>query len=157
MENATKAILFGAAIVITLVLVSLGFVLLNKATGSVDQQLSDMDQQQQKIMDQKYTKYDGITVTGAEVLNALESFKDGEIAIKVITIKTTSTYYYSLTSSGDLATTGAFSADYSKAKDKTDNNYINPSGKFEGAIIRDKNQTITGIQFTQIVSATPTP
>lgn len=153
MENATKAILFGAGIVITLVLVSLGFILLRNATGTVDQQLSDMEQQKQQVLDQKYTKYDGKTVTGAEVRNALEEFKDAGIAIRILTLKNKAAggngeyYFYDL--KADFTNDDTYDDDISDTKDKAEDNYVNPSGKFVGTILRDPNKSITGIQFTQ--------
>jgi len=148
MENATKAILLGAGIVITLVLVSLGFLLLNGATGTVDTQLTDMESQKQQALEQKFNKYDGKTVNGSEVLNALQEFKDSEICIRVITNRGGQVdYYYKLGSGYELTTGGV--TDISQAKDKTNTNYINPSGKFEAEVVRDSNETITGIVFDQ--------
>lgn len=147
MENATKAILLGAGIVITLVLVSLGFLLLNGATGTVDTQLTDMESQKQQALEQKYTKYDGKTVNGSEVLNALKEFKDDEICLRVITNKATTDYYYKLKSDNALESGG--SDDLGPAKEKTENQYINPSAKFEAEVVRDSNDTITGIVFDQ--------
>ncbi|HEX2945643.1 MAG TPA: hypothetical protein VHT96_06785 [Clostridia bacterium] len=152
MENATKAILFGAAIVITLVLVSLGFLLLNNATGSVNQQVSDMEQQKQEVLDQKYTKYDGKVVSGSEVLSALEEFKDDGISILVKTKRSTGvgTYYYWMLGTSDVITTSSGAIDtLDDAKDKTDTTYINPSGKFDAKVLTDTNKAITGISFTQ--------
>lgn len=147
MENATKAILLGAGIVITLVLVSLGFLLLNGATGTVDTQLTDMESQKQQALEQKYTKYDDKTVNGSEVLNALKEFKDDEICLRVITNRGTTDYYYTLGTNNVLGTGGT--NDLGPTKEKTGDKYINPSAKFEAEVRRDANDTITGIVFDQ--------
>ncbi len=149
MENATKAILLGAGIVITLVLVSLGFLLLNGATGTVDTQLSDMESQKQQALEQKFTKYDGKTVNGSEVLNALQEFKDDEICIRVDTLRGNERdYYYTVDTNENI--TGTSSNNPEETKVKLNNNYyVNPSGKFYAEVLRDQNDTITGILFEQ--------
>ncbi len=151
MENATKAILLGAGIVITLVLVSLGFLLLNGATGTVDTQLTDMESQKQQILEQKFTKYDGKTVNGSEVVNALQEFKDDEICVRVSTLRnnTVTSYYVFLDANSNISNTGSPVTNLDNAKDKSNDAYINPSGKFEAEVLRDENDLITGIAFDQ--------
>lgn len=147
MENATKAILLGAGIVITLVLVSLGFFLLKGATGTVDAQLTEMESQKQLALEQKFTKYDNKTVNGSEVLNALQEFRDDEICIRIITNLSTTDYYFKLGTDDKLEAGGE--TDIGPTKVKTGNQYVNPSGKFKAEILRDNNDTITGIIFDQ--------
>ncbi len=151
MENATKAILLGAGIVITLVLVSLGFLLLNGATGTVDTQLSDMESQKLQALEQKFTKYDGKTVNGSEVLNALQEFKDDEICIRIDTSSPATPptdYLVKLDTDNSISSSGS-TGSLSDVKDKSNDFYVNPSGKFEAEVLRDNNNTITGIEFVQ--------
>lgn len=148
MENATKAILFGAAIVITLVLISLGFLLLRGATGTVNDQLSEIESQRQMALDQKFTKYDGKTVNGSEVLNALQDFRDDGICIRVETELSTTEYHHQLNDENRLLEDDGVT-DLSDTRDKTSDQYINPSGRFTATVLRDDNDTITGIEFIQ--------
>lgn len=148
MENATKAILLGAGIVITLVLVSLGFLLLNGAIGGAEEQLTDMESQKQQLLEQKFTKYDGKTVNGSDVLNALKDFKDSEICIRIDTLRGNPTDYY-VALDGNYNITSGSTGDVDYTKDKAKNEYVNPSGKFEARVLRDQNNAISGIEFVQ--------
>ena len=40
-------------------------------------------------------------------------------------------------------------SNYKSAQDTSNQNYINPTGRFEGTVIRDDNGVITGLVFTQ--------
>ena len=150
MENATKAILLGAGVVITLVLVSLGFLLLNRTTDGINDQMTAMEMQRQQALEQKFTKYDGLTVSGSDVRRALKEFEDDEIAVVVVTrIGGQREYYCEIDDSTNRITSTSASAYISETEEKTSNYYINPSGKFKATVLRDDNDTITGILFEQ--------
>ena len=70
------------------------------------------------------------------------------IGIKVQTKKNTSFYIYQFNESdGSL---GAVSInDVKRAQTPSNAGYINPTGRFLGAVVRDANGTITGLSFVQ--------
>ena len=88
-----------------------------------------------------------MTVTGSEVVNVVKRFEDNEVAVKVVTKKSTAFYGYSLDANNELQTTNVSSA--SKMQDLSSPLYVNPSGSFVGSILKDANDVVTGICFTQ--------
>lgn len=68
MENATKALLIAAAVLIAILIISLGLVVYNKASETMDS--VDMSGQEIQAFNEKFTKYAGDSVRGTEV-NAL--------------------------------------------------------------------------------------
>ena len=102
---------------------------------------------QAELSDAEFDAYDGVTVTGSEVINVVKKFEDDDVAVKVITKKTTAFYGYSLDASNELQTTNVSSA--SKMQELSSPLYVNPSGSFVGSILKDTNDVITGICFTQ--------
>ena len=64
------------------------------------------------------------------------------------TKKNTSFYNYQFSESdGSLGTVSL--NDVKRAQTPTSVNYINPTGRFLGAVVRDANGTITGLEFVQ--------
>lgn len=69
MENATKALLIAAAVLVAILIISLGLVVYNKASEAVDGS-ADLSEYQIQQFNEKFTKYQGENVSGGEV-NAL--------------------------------------------------------------------------------------
>jgi hypothetical protein len=68
MENATKALLIAAAILVAILIISLGLVVYNMAAETV--QNVNMSDQEIKAFNDQFTRYEGNTQTGSTV-NAL--------------------------------------------------------------------------------------
>ena len=122
----------------------------------------------------KLTQYDGRTVTGTEVLSAVDTFQGQDYAI-VIAPKSLQKASASLTcccaylDPYNPTYAGAWKVDSSESnvpgqalwgdttgdspsilKDNTKNTYVNPNGKFKGKMIMDDNDTIIGVYFYQV-------
>lgn len=69
MENATKALLIAAAVLIAILIISLGVVIYTKASEAVEGSL-DMSEYQIQQFNEKFRKYEGTNKSGADV-NAL--------------------------------------------------------------------------------------
>ena len=92
--------------------------------------------------------YDGTEVSGSEVLNVIRRFQNEVCGVYVTTNKSSTFYGYAFDlSSGNL--TGEVDNTYKLARVETNKEYINPNARFLGNVIRDINNTITGIEFTQ--------
>lgn len=65
MENASKALIIAGAILLAILLISLGMMVLNKATGILDSE--QLDQAAVTTFNQKFTKYEGEKVKGSNV------------------------------------------------------------------------------------------
>lgn len=69
MENATKALLIAAAVLVAVLIISLGIVVYNKAAEAVDN-AGNLNEYQIQQFNEKFTKYEGTNKSGSEV-NAL--------------------------------------------------------------------------------------
>ena len=95
--------------------------------------------------------YDGTEVSGSEVLNVIRKFSDETFGIQVVTSKKKESYFYIYRfdpATGELGKKSQ--TDYKTAQDVTSPNYINPTGRFEGSVVKDGNGTIIGLIFTQV-------
>ena len=108
--------------------------------------------------EQKYLVYDGMEMSGSQVMNSIKKLendgKGNKIAVQVKTGANTSGVWYYNTFTGSngsgTLTPGGGEQNLTKAYDTNNQlNYINPSGKFVGKVLRDNNNTIRAIIFTQ--------
>ncbi len=148
MENSLKGLMLAAGIIITCVIISLGFYIAREASDTASAGTGQLTELQAQFADTSKTIYDNATVSGSEVLNAIRKFADETIGIKVVT-KKKSTYYIYNFSDTDGSLKKQSSVEYKTAQDASKDNYINPTGKFTGQVVRDVNGVITGIIFTQ--------
>lgn len=65
MENASKALIIAGAILLAILLISMGMLVLNKATGFLDG--DQLDEAAVSTFNQKFTKYEGEKVKGSSV------------------------------------------------------------------------------------------
>ncbi len=120
MENASKALIIAGAILLSIVLITLGVVIIGRGQETVDQ--ANIDDQVISTWNQKFTQYEGKSISGSSVntlLNTIISsngtaINNGERE-KVITLSTggsggivqdTSDCYDSVTTKGVNSHTG---------------------------------------------------
>lgn len=71
MENASKALIIAGAILLAILIISLGIMIYNQAAGVVNNNaMSDVEIQQ---FNQKFTQYEGTRVRGATVNSMLQT------------------------------------------------------------------------------------
>lgn len=153
MENETNPVLkliAGISIVLVVIGVIVGIVMFatNKANTLTDEIAKTTD----SLLETKYTQYDGNTITGANLLNLIKTtYSEGdEIYILVKNNSNKTGVYYCC--KADLAplTSNEQSTAVKNAQTKSNTGcYITPSGKFGGAVIKDANDSIIGLVFTQ--------
>lgn len=153
MENSVKAIIIGASIAITMVIVSVGFFILRQGQDAAKNTSEKISKMNAQISETEYTMYDGAEISGSEVVNVLNKFKNEYVGIRVKTGKnSTGTWYnYNTTiDSNDVADIGAESnKKISEAINEQSDDYVNPNGRFVGTVYRDVNGTIAAIDFVQ--------
>lgn len=149
MENSLKGLILAAGVIITCVVVGLGFYIAREAKDTASGGASEISSLNSEFSQNDKTIYDGLTVSGNEVINAISKFSGDEIAVKVVTSKASACYNKFLDSSEKSLTQGTVST-VTKAKESSSKTYINPNGKFNGSVIRDTNNTIIAIKFTQV-------
>ncbi|MFG3613467.1 hypothetical protein [Rummeliibacillus stabekisii] len=151
-ETPSSAIKFGAAILLTIALITLAVMVYSSSTEPAKSATSDFNNLSTELKDQKYLSYDNTTVSGSQVVNAIRRFstegKNNDLGVKIVTGQGTSTWYYNTVSnSGDTLTTSTNSV--AEINNTNSNQYVNPSGTFKANIVRDSNQVIRAIEFVQ--------
>ena len=148
MANSLKGLMLAAGIIITCIIISLGFYIAREASDTASSGTGQINELQAEFADTSKTMYENTEVSGSEVINVIRKFSDEMIGIKVQTKKNTSYYIYQFSDS-DGSLKNASSLDYKSAQNAASANYINPTGRFLGAVVRDANGTITGLSFVQ--------
>lgn len=144
MENSLKGLILAAGIVITCLVIGVGFYVSReaksasvKATGQINEITSELDEPA-KVM------YDDAVVSGREVCELIGKYcqnTSDKMVIKVATLEAPDTYSsYGWIDDESVA--------YTQNK-PNQADYINPAGKFLGKVERNASGIITGIQFTQ--------
>lgn len=148
MENSLKGLMLAAGTIITCIIISLGFFIAREAKDTAAAGAGQINSLNAEFSENARTIYDGTEVSGSEVLNVIRKFQGEAIGIMVETMKDTTFYGYTYDEeTGELKKES--NIDYKSAQKETNSNYINPIGRFMGAIVRDVNGTITGIEFVQ--------
>ena len=148
MENSLKGLMMAAGIIITCIIISLGFYIAREASDTASSGTGQINELQAEFADTSKMMYENTEVSGSEVINVIRKFGDEMLGVKVQTKKNTSYYIYQF-NDADGSLKGSSALDYKSAQVATNSNYINPAGRFLGAVVRDANGTITGLSFVQ--------
>lgn len=152
MENSLKAIIIGAGVVITMIVVTIGFMLMRSGQGVVQTTMGKVDRVSKEMNESEYTMYDGMEVSGSDVINLIRKYKEDYIGIYVKTKKNSGEWYiHNVTVSGtnEAEIIGESTKPISDAMDETKDDYVNPTGVFVGSVARDKNGRISALMFEQ--------
>lgn len=134
MENVTKVILLVASVLIAIAIVVIGLMFFNTASDTAKSANEDLAKFNEQFARMKFDDYDGGTVSGSQVVNAVRIYSD-DLSVSVTTgAGTTSTY--------NQTTKYAVT-------DSTASAYINPTAKFSSTLTVNSNDVVTGIVFQQ--------
>lgn len=141
MDNSLKGLILAAGVVVTCIVIGLGFYVSREAKNTSNNGTGQVSKMNSKYQDVDLALYDGLTVSGKEVENLLDTVDFSAISNFSVVVKTGSnatgkTYTTNPTSTSPLATKGS-----------TD--YISPTAQFLGELDRDENNVINKITFTQ--------
>ncbi|MHA0855271.1 ABC transporter permease [Paenibacillus sp. CMAA1364] len=159
MNNASSALKVSAGIFLTIALITIVVVLFISAQEATKTAQSSFADIQTEMSQASFTVYDNTTVSGSQVLNALRKFKDKEqFGVEVRTGKnTTGSWYFERINTlnnpgesdyGSVMNTGA-TGQITRASNESENDYVNPSGKFEAQVVKDNSNVIRAITFKQ--------
>lgn len=79
MENATKALLIAAAVLVAILIISLGLVVYNMAAETVNNS-ANLSQQEMQTFNEQFTQYQGDNVRGSNVNALLKTALNNNIA-----------------------------------------------------------------------------
>lgn len=149
MDNSLKGLILAAGTIITCIVISLGFYISREARDTAASGAGQISKLNAEFNESDKVMYDGLSVSGSEVINVINKFKNGDISVQVNT-KKCSTSYVNVLDDKQTEIIGSSSASVKTAQNSQSNTYINPNGQFSGSIIRDVNYTIIGITFSQV-------
>lgn len=140
--DAVKILIFAATVIITCILIWLGFQAADTAREISDSAVKQMTDLNNDIQNSDIKMYDDAEVEGSEVVNLLKKqlgdYSTGETASIYIYIKTTI--------SENTYTNDAF---FLNIKNFTDIRYIKPTALFTGKVVINPNKVIIGLSFIQ--------
>ncbi|MBE5962308.1 MAG: hypothetical protein E7256_13165 [Lachnospiraceae bacterium] len=142
MENALKGLLIAAGIILTCTIVGIGFYVAREANATAAVSADKISEVRKNITDSSLMKYDGIKVTGSDVINLakklLRKYDSMEAAPVTVSVKTSKVdeVYQNKQYLNELT-------------DFTKNRYINPSGIFLGEVQWDENDVLISIRFVE--------
>lgn len=151
MENSLKGLLLAAGVIITCIVVGLGFYIAREARDTAANSTGQISKLNAEFTESDKTMYDGMSVSGSEVVNVVNKFKNDTMGI-VVTTNAGSTTYYGYNVTGTIDESKLESKSNSNIKDAqkiTNGNYINPNAQFSCTVLRDKNRAIVGLKFVQ--------
>lgn len=138
-------------LVLTLLVGAFAFFIFRTVKSTGDDVTNQVTAKMTAALEAQYTAYEGTTVTGSEVINLINDTYAGQEPI-YITVCTNldaggKTYCYSTALAKISSTTE--STLVQSAKDKSKDEYITPNGQFVGTVVRNDNNAIVGLKFTQ--------
>lgn len=149
MENSLKGLLLAAGTIITCVVVGLGFYIAREARDTAAGGAGQISRLNAEFNESDKVMYDGLEVSGSEVVNVISKYKNNPVSIKVTTMKGT-TYYGCTLTADEKELSVASNASVKDAQKSTSTTFINPSAQFAGQVMRDDNNAIIGICFKQM-------
>ncbi|MCL6663461.1 MULTISPECIES: ABC transporter permease [Paenibacillus] len=150
-SNATDGLKLAAGIFLTLALITTVVVIFISSQDAAKEGQTQFSTIQTQLSQTRFTIYENTTLSGSQVMNAVRQFNnEDQFGVYVLTGKAGATYYGSTFNQTDGVITGTVkNTDLGPALDESNNNFINPSGKFKSSIVRDENNMVRGIIFKQ--------
>ena len=139
-----KIVVFAMSAFMLLIFAGLYFGLGNKGKNSAVDTMQKLDDYLSPSDNIQYALYDGTSVSGSEVIDLIKNIKDDGVSIIVTNGSgNEKTYTYAtVTASG--------SSDVKNITDKSVTaSYINSFANFKSSIVRDENDAVSAIKFTQ--------
>ena len=151
MGSASTALKWVAGILMTIVLITVVLMVFKPAQDAGKESAKDARAIVKELQEQTFAPYDNNEVSGSEVMGALRKYetqgKEQTIAIYVETGRNGGTWYYSQFTGDNVVASTTNSLE--KAVKSTDNQYINPSGRFAATIEKDSNGVTRAVKFVQ--------
>ncbi len=130
-------------LVIAVLIVSFAFIIYNNQKETGNAVINQGNRMNIQLQESEWTQYDGVTITGAEVINVIKRMQNSNTYVEVDGTK------YCAGEDLKNVTDEDFSKALKAAKKKTEATYINPSTMYDGEVIRDEEKGIKGIKFTK--------
>lgn len=73
MENASKALIIAGAILLAIVIISLGLIVVNNTRSTIDQ--TNLSEQEIQTFNSKFTPYEGTNISGSRVKTLIQTVR----------------------------------------------------------------------------------
>jgi hypothetical protein len=141
-SDSVKILIFAATVIITCMLVALGFQTAKAAKDISGNAILQMSELNNEIQDGDIKLYDQAEVYGSDVINFIKrylgDFDESETAPLYVSVKT-SLSDHTYTNSSNL----------NDIKNFANTMYIKPTALFQGEVKENENKMIIGVSFTQ--------
>ena len=119
MENASKALIIAGAILLAIVIISLGLIVVNNTRSTMDQ--ANMSEQEIQTFNAKFTPYEGTNISGSRAKTLIQTIiasnqSNPDKIVKVTYTSKDSTSSANCTDTSDTAKLSNVSADISTGK-----------------------------------------
>lgn len=164
MDKATELIIIAVDVIITALVMVIAFSLYSQGQNLSNLVSSDINASASKISQIKYTKYEGMTVSGAEVLSFCRNYGDSdELVGCLVILKDSSNEAVKIGKQCVIRYKGTQKEQYESEKWPVDfpgwetfqnqianTYYINPAASFDTVVTKDKNSgLVNSITFKQ--------
>lgn len=139
-EIGVKGLILAVTVIIAVILSALALYMANTSKSTINSGTTQYTQLTSEYSEINATMYDGLDVSGAKVVEVIKDMAKEGGTVKV-TVKT------KLNTAG-VSYQGSTTT-YTLADSPTDNNHINETGTFRGEVVKNDNQMVTEIIFTQ--------
>lgn len=147
MDNILKSIVIAAGVLLTIILVGIGFYITRETKSTSNHGLNQINKVNMEGNHVKLSIYDGGSISGSEVVNIIRECKTKPVFMCVKTKACTSlegTYYNYDYVEAVLHEAGTYQESLASDEDK-----INKMGKYKCSIKKNKSNVIVGITFVQ--------
>ena len=165
-DNASGALKFAIGLVITMIFIGIVIVAFTFGRSHANSAISSMSKDTSQLEENRYTQYDGVFVTGVEVINIINKFEQDDIYVAVTTTSTTratalaygntdigNTFYIKdgSTNTANRLDAATEATRVREAKNPASTTYITPSAEFYAIVNRStETNAIIGISFFRI-------
>lgn len=142
-------VVFIGGLVIAALIVSVGFFIYNNQKETSNAVVEQTNRINVQLQEAEWTQYEGMEVTGSEIINVIKRMKDSGTYVEV------NGYKFCADDAGNNKTNDEFSKDLAAAKRRSaasegSATYINPSTLYIGSVVREEeSDAIVGIVFTK--------
>lgn len=142
MESALKGLLMAAGVILTCIVIGVGFMVGREAQNTASVTVDYLNEFNNTITESSYQRYDGLEVKGSDVISFIrrnlseyDTAEQALIYVEVVDKKRTRYQDNSF---------------IQEIRDIKSEYYINPYNEYMGQIIRDANNVIRGVNFIRI-------
>ncbi len=161
MDNAQKAIMIGVGLFVTILIIAAVMLIVNPAIELINKATGRIANISEALEQQLYAKYDSVTVTGSEVISAIQLYCTDQSMVLEVKATSAADYleYGKIRGNGTLVLDKGLNYDssnvqskVSKLTDSTDTaNYVPANARYMAELVKSTSgDVLMGIRFTRI-------